>query len=219
MVNILLRWSVAGLVLILVSYGAAGMVGGAIPTNRDWRAPTRGITIYVESNGVHTALILPKVAGDIDWRGLADPRDLRDPRYAGYDHVAIGWGERRFFLATPTWWDVRPATIIVASIGSDETLLHVEHIPAPAVLDGDVRRLVLSADEYARLAAFIRSSLEPSGKRFPGYFDNDAFYAARGRYDAVRTCNDWTGDALRYAGVRIGAWTPFAVTVMGWFPG
>ncbi|WP_241656571.1 TIGR02117 family protein [Sphingomonas oligophenolica] len=214
-----LRWFIAGIVLVLVGYGAAGMVGGAIPINRDWRAPTRGIAIYVESNGVHTALILPKVAGGVDWRGLVDPRDLRDPRYAGYDHVAIGWGERRFFLDTPTWWDVRPATILAASIGSDATLIHVEHIPAPAATDPDARRIILTPAQYARLAAFIRASVAPGGRRYRGYFDNDAFYEARGHYDAVRTCNDWTGDALRHAGVRIGGWTPFAVTVMGWFPG
>jgi uncharacterized protein (TIGR02117 family) len=213
----IIRRSLAGLALLLLGYGAAGMVGGAIPVNRGWRPPATGVVIYVENNGIHTGLILPKVASGIDWRDVARARDLRDPRYAAFDHVAIGWGEQRFFLETPTWWDVRPATIAAAAMGSDATLLHVEHIPAPHG-DGDyVRRIVLSPDQYARLAAFIRASVAPAGTRYPGYFDYDAFYTGRGHYDAVRTCNDWTGEALRRAGVRTGAWTPFPVTVMGWF--
>lgn len=213
----LIRWFTAGLVLLITGYGAAGMVGGAIPTNRDWREPARGVTIYVESNGIHTGLIVPKVAGGVDWRALADPRDLADPRYGAYDHLAIGWGDRRFFLDTPTWRDLRPSTILAAAIGSDATLLHIEHLPAPEVTGRDVRRIVMTVAQYRRLAIFIRAHLSPRARHYPGYAAYDAFYDARGHYDAVRTCNDWTGDALRHAGVRIGAWTPFPVTVMGWF--
>ena len=110
-----LRRFAVGLVLALVGYGAAGMVGGALPANPGWREPATGIAIHVESNGVHTVLILPKVAAGVDWRDLARASDLRDPRYAGYDHVAIGWGERGFFLGTPTWWDVRPTTVLAAA--------------------------------------------------------------------------------------------------------
>ncbi|MDE0877966.1 MAG: TIGR02117 family protein [Sphingomonas bacterium] len=213
----LLRWLSLGLGLLLVGYGAAGMVGGAIPTNRGWVEPREGVVIYVESNGVHTGFILPKLAAGVDWRDIASPADLANPHYAGFDHIAIGWGDRRFFLDTPTWWDVRPATLIAAAIGSDATLLHVEHIPAPATIDRDTRRIVLTRDQYRRLAAFIRASVAPGGRVVHGYFDYDAFYPARGHYDAVHSCNDWTGDALRHAGIRAGLWTPFAITVMGWF--
>ena len=45
----------------------------------------------------------------------------------------------------------------------------------------------------------------------------DAFYDATGRYSAVRTCNEWVGEGLRRAGVRVGRWTPFPVTVLNWF--
>ncbi|MGN6271270.1 MAG: TIGR02117 family protein [Sphingomonas sp.] len=210
-----------GLLAILVAYGAAGLVGGAIPVNGDWRPPQRGITIYVETNGVHTDLIVPVAAAGVDWRDLVRPGDIADPRYAAYDHLAIGWGEQRFYLETPTWADVRPGTVVEAALGSDRTLVHVEHLPAPMPA-ADVRPIVLRDAEYRRLAAFIRASFAkvPPGTRptiFHGYGAYDAFYSGAGRYDALMTCNEWTGEALRAAGVRVGAWTPFAVTVMGWF--
>ena len=208
--------ALAAVALILAGYAAAGLVGGAIPTNAGWRPPADGIRIFVESNGIHVSLIVPKVAAGIDWRTIAPAADLSDPRYGAYDHLAIGWGEQAFFLGTPTWADVRPAPILRAAIGSDSTLVHVEHI-APPVPSADVRAIMLRPDEYRRLAAFVRASVVTGGARHPGYGGYDSFYQAHGRYDAVHDCNAWVGDALRVAGVRIGWWTPFPVTVLGWF--
>ena len=187
-----------------------------MPANAGWRPSAHGIEIFVEDNGIHTGLVLPKVAAGIDLSDLSRPQDLRDPRFAAFDHLAIGWGEHDFYLDTPTWADVSPRTILRAATGSDAVLLHVEHIPRPTP-SPNVRRIIVRPAEYHRLVAFIRASLSPAGRRYPGYDQYDAFYTARGHYSAVTTCNAWTGDALRAAGVRVGRWTPFPVTVMGWF--
>lgn len=202
--------------LAIALYVIAGLIGGMIPVNPGWRAPASGVTIYVESNGIHTDLIMPKVAAGVDWRVLARADDLRDPRYEGFNHVAIGWGDKAFFLGTPHWRDVRATTVLAAAWGSEATLLHVEHLPAPAP-DDHTRKLVLRPDEYRRLAAFIRASVAPGGRHYPGYDASDVFLDARGRYSAFRTCNAWTGEALRAAGVRVGRWTPFPWTVLRWF--
>ncbi|MEH3035925.1 MAG: TIGR02117 family protein [Sphingomonas adhaesiva] len=201
--------------LAVLGYAIAGAIGGLVPRNPDWRAPADGVTIWVEDNGIHTGLVLPVRAAGIDWRGDFPARDLRDPRYADHGHVAVGWGERGFYLGTPTWWDVRPSTILRAALGSDDTLLHVEHIARP-VAGPQVRAVTLRREEYRRLAAVVRGSRR-RGAAVPGYAGYDVFYPASGRYDAVRTCNAWTGDALAAAGVRVGAWTPFPSTVMRWF--
>jgi uncharacterized protein (TIGR02117 family) len=219
------RWAAIGLFLIFAGYGTAGMVGGAIPTNPGWRAPETGVRIYVESNGIHTGLVLPMTAAGVDWHDLLRPEDVRDPRYAGYSHVSIGWGERTFYLETPTWGDVRLKTVSAAAIGSDRTVMHVDHVPEPRVgadSEGDIRAITLRPEEYRRLAEFIHMSFKNEGGERPahqfGYDVYDSFYDARGHYSAITTCNTWTGNALRHAGVRVGAWTPFPVTVLGWFP-
>jgi uncharacterized protein (TIGR02117 family) len=198
-------------------YVLAGVVGGMLPANGDWRPATPGdVTVWVESNGIHTGIIVPKVAAGIDWRGLARPEHLADPRYARWSHLSFGWGERTFYLETPSWWDVRPATVLAAAIGSGRTLMHVDHLPRPRPGDG-ARPIRLSAGEYRRLAAYIRASFAGRPAPIRGYGANDVFYEARGRYSAFRTCNAWTGSALRTAGVRVGRWTPFPDTVMWWF--
>ena len=206
----------ATLAAAIMFYCAAGLIGGLLPANRAWRPPAQGVTIYVETNGIHTGLVLPKVAAGIDWRPLVPADDLRMSAYAAHDHVVFGWGERAFFLETPTWADLSARTVLAAAIGSDRTLVHVEHLPQPRP-GADVHAIVLRTDEYRRLAAHIAATFAPGAAALPGYARHDAFYEARGKYGVIRTCNAWTGDALRHAGIRVGAWTPFPITVMRWF--
>jgi len=215
---VLIRWTgwlMAAVATLLAAYLVAGAIGGAVAAP-GWRTrPEAGVTIFVETNGIHTGIVVPKLAAGIDWRPLARAAHLADPRYAAYDHLAFGWGERAFYLETPTWADVRPPTILHAAIGSDRTLLHVEHLPRP-VAGPQVRAVVLRPAEYRRLAAVIAASVVAGGEHQRGYHAYDAFYEGRGRYTAIMTCNAWTGAALRAAGVRMGRWTPFPATVMQW---
>lgn len=202
-------------VSLLAAYAVAGLVGSATPVNGDWRPPERGVRIYVESNGVHTGIVVPKVAAGVDWRPLVPAEHLADPRYGAHRWVSFGWGERAFYLETPTWSAVKPATVLAAAIGSDRTLIHADHAPEPRP-GVEVRALTLRPHEYRRLAAFIRGTFAERPRHYRGYGPWDAFYDARGRYSFGRTCNAWTGEALAYAGVRVGRWTPFPATVLNW---
>lgn len=202
--------------LLLGLYALAGLIGGAIPVNRDWRPPLTGVRVFVESNGVHTGLVLPKAAAGVDWRPLVRAEHLADPRYGDHPYLSFGWGDRAFYLETPTWEQVRPATVLAAAIGSERTLVHADHVPEPRP-DVDVRAITLRPEEYRRLARLIRATFAERPGHYRGYGSWDAFYDARGRYSLRRTCNAWTGEMLAGAGVRVGWWTPFPTTVLGWF--
>ncbi len=199
--------------LTLLLYLFAGLVGGAIPAGGQ-APPEQGIRIYVEDNGIHTGIVLPKHAEGVGFDDLVAPRDIADPRYAEHGWLSIGWGDRAFYIGTPTWGDVRPATIAAAAVGSDAVVLHVGHLPEPVGEPG-VYPVMLTPDQYRRLVAAIRASFA-DGAPVHGYGPYDAFYVAHGRYSAVETCNAWTGRMLRAAGVPMGRWTPFPVTVTSW---
>ncbi len=208
--------TIATIALLALVYVIIGLGGGAIAVNRDWRAPDTGVEIFVETNGVHTGIVMPVRAVGVDWSLVARPENLRDPRAAGRSHIAIGWGQRDFYLGTPRWQDVDPRIVLAAAIGSDRTVMHVEHVDRPTA-NADRRRVLLRPDEYRRLATFVRSGFGAGMPVAPGYGRADAFYPGRGTYSAINTCNAWTGAALRQAGVRMGVWTPFASSVIGWF--
>lgn len=203
------------LLLVPAAYLLAGTIGGLIPANSGWRQTPGGVPVMIETNGVHTGIVLP-AAG---WEDLVRADHLPDPRHAG-THLSFGWGERRFYLETPTWADVTPGGVIGAATGSDRVLLHVDHVrdPGPETWRRVIR---VSPEEHRRLVALIRARFAggPDGRPRPirGYGPADVFYESWGRYDAVITCNSWVGATLRAAGIRVGVWTPFDWTVMWWF--
>jgi len=210
---------VAGIVAVPLLYFLAAVIFGIIPANVAFHQPARGITILVRSNGVHTWIVMPKVTEEMDWRPYASPRHLDDPRWGNADHVAIGYGNREFYLNTPNWGDLSPRTAALALFGSGPTLLHVEHVDRPR--DEERQRPIrITRDQYRRLAGFIqmRFRLDSGGRPIPvlgrGYGPGDMFYEASGGYSFVMTCNEWTGRALRAAGVRTGLWTPFEQSIM-----
>jgi uncharacterized protein (TIGR02117 family) len=212
-----LAWAFGALALVVVLVAVAGWIGSSIPRNSDWNEPASGVEIMVETNGVHTALILPLVTPDKDWRGDFPAGDVARPDLP-YTHVSVSWGEREVFLNTPTWWDLRPSTVPrIIGFGGDG-LLHIAHYVRPAP-SADARAITLTQGQYRRLVAQIERSL-PTGPRirYPGYGSRDVFYEAPGRYTVANTCNQWTSDTLAHAGVRTGWWTPFAGGVMKWVP-
>ena len=217
LLKLLLRAVLVLLALPLFYFGGA-LAGGLIPANAGWREAERGVTIFVRTNGVHTWLMVPSAAAGIDWRGLAPAAHIRDPRYAG-NYLAIGYGNREFYLNTPTWGDLSPRTALAAAFGRGPSLVHVEHERDPRP-DEYQQPIVLRVEEYRRLAAHIRRSFETDadGRSKPligrGYGPADIFYEGRGPYNAYRTCNEWTGEALRAAGVRTGLWTPLSESIM-----
>jgi uncharacterized protein (TIGR02117 family) len=211
-------WALGGLLALPLLYFLAALIGGLVPANAGWSEPREGVTIFVRTNGVHTWIMVPTVSADMDWRPLAPASHIKDPRYAG-NYLAFGYGNREFYLNTPRWADLRPRTALAAAFGSGRSLMHVEHEWNPRVLDYQ-KRLVLTRDQYRRLARHIASSFERDrqGRTLPllgrGYGPADVFYEARGPYNAFLTCNEWTGAALRAAGVRTGIWTPLSQSIM-----
>jgi uncharacterized protein (TIGR02117 family) len=204
---------------LVILFGGAALLGSIVPVNRDWREEANGIPIYVVSNGYHTGLILPASAGGIDLSLSFRPTDLPDPEDAG-DYLLFGWGDRDFYLNTPSWRDARPATLFTALWGSGKTLLHVDHLRSPEEVP-DRRIIYLDRQQYKRLARQVIGDIKTvaTGQpvAVPGYGSLDVFYEANGSYNMFRTCNVWTASRLADAGVKVGYWTPFSGGVMWWF--
>lgn len=211
------RAILAGLALAMGLFMAFAWIGSSIPRNGDWAEPERGVEIMIETNGVHTAIVMPLVSPQKDWRADFPAADL-PAADRPYTHVSVSWGEREVFLNTPTWADLSLPTAINAATGGDG-LLHVAHYVRPAASD-TARILRLRPAEYARLVRRIEAQVAPPGRRtaHAGYENWDVFYDAPGTYHLGNTCNQWTSDTLAAAGIKTGWWTPFAGGVMKWVP-
>ena len=220
------RWCkrvAVALLSLLLLYAAAALVLPRIAVNRDWRQPEVGIEVLVQSNGVHTDLILPVASAAIDWSRHMPRSDFEavDGRFAW---ISLGWGSRAFYLETPNWSDLRPSTALRAVFGLAPTALHVSYCSSLPPLDEATRRILLTQAQYQTLrdevlASFARDAAG-SVKRIdaPGYTLYDRFYEGRGHYNAFNTCNEWTGARLRSIGVKSGCWTPWASDVLRFLP-
>jgi uncharacterized protein (TIGR02117 family) len=207
------------LLAIPLFYFLAALILGAVPANRNWHEAKAGVTIFVRTNGVHTWIMVPKVTPEMDWRPFVPGAHLKDPRWGAGNYVALGYGNRTFYLDTPTWGDLTMKNAFLAAFGRGRTLVHADHDHDP-LPSADQRPITLSHEQYRRLVAFARASfqLDAQGRTIPligrGYGGSDMFYEAVGPYNAVYTCNSWTGRALREAGVRTGVWTPLSQSIM-----
>ena len=203
--------SLTAVLAIPAAYMAAALAGSFIPVNGGWTEASDGTTIYLADNGIHTDIIMPVKADGVDWGPVVAKSDAAAaPAAARW--IAFGSGEERVYLDTPSWWDIRPRTIWAVLTGS-RRVLHVEWVDDPSYAEREIR---LRPEEYRRLWAAIRSDFRLGADGRPvrihhrGYDCCDAFYWATGRFNALRTCNSWTADKLRLAGVRTSLWPPFA---------
>ena len=192
----------------------AASPGGVGPAGDD------AVEILVETNGLHTGIVVPIVTAEQDWRTVFPGAAGLRGDGAWPTHFSIGWGERAIFLDTPYWSDLSPLTALrIAAVGGDAVMRVTPYIqPRPGPNHRPVR---LSAAQYRVLARAIEASLPPPTRDRPRRMlvtqnPHDAFYAASGHYSLFVTCNSWTGAVLAEAGVPMGAWTPMAGGVMKW---
>lgn len=209
-----IAFALLGLVAAIGLYGAVACALMFWPANTGPVQQPSAIEAWVLSNGVHTDLVLPIRSAAVDWRQLFPLTDFRAVP-ADAEFVAIGWGDREFYLHTPTWADLTAARAFGALRGGNRALLHVSYLQRAQLRRG-AYRLPLSAAQYARLVDHVRAAL-PSGRATPiagaHYDGQDAFYEAEGGYNLFETCNTWTGRGLRQAGVTMSRWTPFDFNV------
>jgi uncharacterized protein (TIGR02117 family) len=223
------RWLARTVIVlvVLLSFYAAFLLFGFVPVNRGYTRPSpdERVRIFVRSNEIHTDLVLPVVHDElgVNWRRLFPIEhfgaDVSRDRY-----VAIGWGNRRFFVETPRWADLKISAVIGALFWPSESVLHVEYLH-DAAPGNYLREVHLTREQYVTLVDFIRTSVGSIDERqyaVPAttvtYHRFDRFYISSGRYHVFNTCNQWTGRGLKRAGVPVGIWTPLKPQVLCWLP-
>ncbi|MCA8968715.1 MAG: TIGR02117 family protein [Planctomycetes bacterium] len=223
-----LRWlmriaiAIAGMIL---AYVGLATICGIIPVNTDYEDAPDGTEIFVSTNGVHCDFALPAKSRLRDWtETLQLSSDGTIAREAGRQKGALwvhfGWGERHFYLDTPTWSDLEVSTALGAVFWPTTTLMHVSFSWMRPDALGESRRLVVDDARLGRLIEYIEGQFarDEHGAFVRldnrGYGNLDDFYEARGSYHALHTCNDWVNAGLKHAGIRAALWSPFDKAIL-----
>ena len=91
----------------------AGWIGSVDPAQRRTGAsPRDGIEIMVETNGVHTALVMPLVTPQKDWRARLSRRRPAAPDRGPTPTSRSAGASARCSSTRPTWGDLSPPTAL-----------------------------------------------------------------------------------------------------------
>lgn len=209
-------YGIGGLVLfviaIVVLYFLSIGVGSIIPVNKKYRPAKDGVPIFLSTNGIHIDFILPMVSEEYDWTSLLQSEPYAKP-LKDYQYIAIGCGDRHFYLELDTWAELTVKIAAKAMLIPTPMIMHVigrDVLPQ----DQKVRKIEITRDQYAELCQFIEQSFlldkDEGVQLIPdkGYTPDDNFYQAQGVYHALYTCNYWVNKGLKKIGVRTPLWSP-----------
>lgn len=196
------------LLYVIVAFLLSKITVSAEPNEKD------EIEIYILTNGVHVDLVLPSVYQKHNWfKKIKHWDNTLDT--LEYKYLAIGWGDKGFYLNTPSWAELKASTALKATCGLSGAAIHATYYKD--MKESEIcKRISLSNGQYERLVQYIHRSLKKDKsdlyiqiKTDANKSERDAFYEATGRYSIFNTCNSWANRGLKVAGQKACLWTAF----------
>ncbi|MBE5319619.1 TIGR02117 family protein [Pedobacter sp. MR2016-19] len=195
-------------IYFLTAFCCSRITVNANPTN------PKEIAIYIMTNGVHTDIVLPAVTEQINWTKEINYLNTLEAD-STYQFLAIGWGDKKFYLETPEFSDLKLSNGLRAISGLSTSAMHTTYYKNIRE-DASCKKIMISHSQYKQLIKYILNSFKKDAaghlinvKSNIHYDIGDAFYEAEGSYSIFKTCNTWANAALKACGQRSCLWTIF----------
>lgn len=207
----LLVKTLIGFVAFLLIYMLLVFIFSIIPVNSNENKDSKEIEIYILTNGVHTDIVVPIKNEIKDWSKEISYLHTKK-KDSTMSHLAFGWGDRGFYLDTPTWSDLKVSTAFKATTGLSSSAMHVTFYKKMKESES-CKKIIVSKADYEKINQYVYSSFllnkENSIQRIEqySYGINDVFYEAKGSYSLFFTCNSWANQALKGANQKAALWT------------
>lgn len=204
--------------------GATGLLAIAAFTPRRWSFPADypcQYKVYISSDGFHTNFFIPVETAIFNWRTQFNLDQIANRSSQNYRYLQFGWGDRRFYIETPTWEQVQLSNALRALFywQNDSALFIKGHPTLPQLPSEQMQCVKLSEPHYLALMQFIQTTFKAGNWAQPhrlasGQDQASGFFAADGYYSIFNTCNSWTANGLRAAHVNTPLWAGLAQPVM-----
>lgn len=209
----MILFSALTLVALVLVYLLSAFTLSRMSTNREKETKPE-VTIFILTNGVHTDLVVPVKNEQMDWSHYI-PFENTAARDTTAQWLAFGWGDKGFYLETPTWGDLKFSTAFKAAFSLSSSAIHATYYRVMHE-NKQCRKIEISQEQYARLVAYINNTLTTNNNALPVYIQtnanygkHDAFYEAKGSYHLFHTCNTWANNGLKSCGQKACVWTIF----------
>lgn len=197
----------ASIPIFLMLYGLSAWLLPLVAVNADFAPDPSGREVFLVTNGVHVDVVLAGKDVPERWK-----KQLPAQMY-GCAYYGIGWGDRGFYLETPDWASLSAFNVANALFWPSKTVMHVSCYARPDTAKATVAGFRVGERQWQQLIGEMEKSwqIADSGWQLipeAGYGQYDAFFEAKGHYHLFFTCNNWTGQCLRKAGIRTALWSP-----------
>lgn len=200
------------LICSVLLYIGLGLAIPYIPVQAEVTPEPKVINGFIKTNGVHTDIVIPVKSAYIDWETKFPTKNTLSQR-VDYKYIAVGWGDKGFYLDTPEWSDLKFSTAFKAAFWLGDAAIHTTYYDDIKV-NNDTKSFSMTERQYKSLIKFIDDSMKKDKngdyihiQTDAVYGKNDAFYEAKGSYSFLYTCNTWANNALKKAGQKTAFWT------------
>ena len=170
-------------------------------------------TVYIYADMAHTEIIVPVNYFSDDYKN-SFPNLLKNQNYG---FLAFSYGDEEFFMNVPTWEDINYKIALKSLFLNTPALVRVGHY-------GGINKelcvkVELSDNCLEKLNQSIFDSFKTKDKHFIRYNDHYKnrkvfYFQAKKSYNLFYTCNSWSSEKLRDAGIKTSYLTPFAYQVV-----
>ena len=177
--------------------------------NKEWQYLPESVEdekqIYIVSHGWHTGIV---ISGENLGKELSFLNDF----FGASKYFELGWGDRAFYQAK----EVTVGLVIEAALLSSDSVIHVVSIPEKPNIyfpNSQTIAVKLSSKAYLLLKerlseSFFRDDNEQVVSTRQGIYGYSRFFQANGNFHLFNTCNHWTAQMLRSAGVPVDTFAP-----------
>ncbi len=205
--------------VFMVSIYFFAVLVGAMPTIVD--APdteSAEYQIFFTDNTYHVEICLPARFSPF----REDIEDVRGDSGPDEGYYCFGWGDRTFYPETPFLEDLNFTLVMHSLFRPTDAAIRISFYAGP--IRGEVVTAYKTDKQtidllYEYIDNFIIRGEDGKFSVIPpetvnAVYGDSLFLNAEGTYSLFFTCNNWTADALKYAGIRTGLWTPLAWNVL-----
>jgi hypothetical protein len=180
----------------LLAYLAVCMVAPFLKVGET--KPGKGIKFHIVRDLIHSDYLFDAYL----WKDIFEPKGK---------YVKIGWGDRKIFLETKTWNDLKAEGLLTAFFGLNRTVLKIEFMEE---MPGDSKPMEIDERQLAVIKEHVKASFrgEPI-ERKKHHCQTGDYYESDLRYNCFTNCNNWVNYGLYLARSTNRIWCPFSFWV------
>ena len=207
------RYLFAGILGIISLF----LIGAFIP--RKWGNYSQqscNYQICVADTGIHSNILVP--IHHYNWHNYLSIDQIGIDAVNNYKYLSFGWGDRDFYMSVTSLSDLKFSTTFKTLFLPTPSVMYVKGYQSlPKNIE--VKCIYTDKANYLRLIKFIEASfkLDKNNRKIRignGHTSNAGFYAAKGNYSILRTCNAWTAEALSKADINTPLWDGLSFAIM-----